>query len=274
MIRCLNSKFFAIISLALLLFLAFASNASALRVSGVILQATPDPGEHVSLVMEVGLGENDTPANVIIDVMDWLQTPEGDNLDVESYPNPYSAKNMLEVTPSRLHLEPGKSERVNVVADIPADASPGGRYAILRVHAAPDIAQSAGAISNEVAIKALLALNITGPGIQKTGEIASLNVEKPLAVNQCNVSLLFNNTGNIHYKILTEASLKDKDGNVLASATIPPFSSVLPGASRLQQLSLLSARPLKSESYVVEVNVSLEDGGLLATRSIPISIGS
>lgn len=262
---------FPFILLALLLFLLSASTVSGLRVSGVILQATPAPGEHVSLVMEVGIGQNDTPVNIAIDVMDWRQSLQGDNNAVESYTSPYSAKKLLKVTPERLHLEPGDAQKVNVEADIPQEAKSGGRYAIINVHAAPENADISS-VSTEVAVNALLALNITGPGIQKSGEITYLKVEAPSSANQYNVSMIFNNTGNIHYKILTEVMLEDKDSNVLANSTIQPFSSVLPGASRLQQFFLTPAEQLHPGAYTIEAKVSLESGRVLASRSTEINV--
>jgi len=61
---------------------------------------------------------------------------------------------------------------------------------------------------------------------------------------------------------------------VLANATIPPFSSVLPGAARLLQLSLVPVQRLLPGTYNVEANVSLENGGMLASRSMQINVGA
>ncbi|MGV8126737.1 MAG: hypothetical protein ACP5PV_05965 [Methanothrix sp.] len=273
MIKIFDVKILVIALIALTLFITSAPHASALRVSGAILQAAPHPGERVNLFMDVGLDKNDSPANIVINSMDWLQTPHGNNLAVDYYPSPYSAKDLLKISPSSIHLEPGESQRVNVVADIPADANVGGKYAILNIHTVSGTSGDGSSVRNEVAINALLALNITGPGIQKTGEISSLEIEEPVAANQLNVSLIFNNTGNIHYKILTEVELKDIDNNMLANATILPYSSVLPGASRMQQIMLVPSKPLRSAVYDVEAKVSLESGKLQDKRSTSIAIG-
>jgi hypothetical protein len=224
--------------------------------------------------MVVGLGKNDSSTNIIIDAMDWLQTPQGDNLAVEDYPNPYSAKDLLKITPNSFHLEPGESQSVNISADIPEDAKAGGRYAILGVRTSPKAAAGIPTVGIVAAINSLLALNITGAGIRKSGEITSLEIENPTAANQFNVSMIFNNTGNIHYKIRTEFVLADANQNVLANSTILPSTSVLPGASRRQQILLVPAKPLRPAAYTIEANVMLESGEPLATKSISISIES
>jgi len=262
----------ATVLLAILLFTALASTVSSLRVSGVILQAEPAPGDRVDLSMEVGLGQNDTPTNFSLEVMDWQQSLQGDNNAVENYSTPYSAKNLLKVAPSSFYLESGDAQKVTVEVDIPKEAKAGGRYAIINVHSAQEGVTGDSVVSTHVAINALVALNVTGPGIQKSGEITNLSAEEPSSANRQNVSLIFNNTGNIHYKILTEMVLKDNEGRVLANATILPISSVLPGASRLLQLSLIPAERLLPGTYIVEAKVSLENERMLASRSAQLKV--
>ena len=55
-------------------------------------------------------------------------------------------------------------------------------------------------------------LSIKDTEMIKTGEISKIELDAPILAEQQNLSLIFTNTGNIHYRALAKADLKDKDG--------------------------------------------------------------
>ena len=68
-------------------------------------------------------------------------------------------------------------------------------------------------------------------------------------------------------------NLKDKDGNVLTSAsTKPSFSSIIPSNSLLIKLVLSPEEKLESGDYSIASEVSTEDGEILATKDISFKI--
>ncbi len=101
------------------------------------------------------------------------------------------------------------------------------------------------------------------PGESQTimvkGEITRLTVDTPVSDKQQDVSIMFNNTGNVHYKVQIDAFLKDRAGNVLANASAPLSNNIIPGALRVFNLSLKPEDPLKSGEYNVSAEVRLDD---------------
>lgn len=251
-----------------------ASPASGLKVSGVILQGTAEPGDNVSFNMEVGLRPGDAPTNFSLDAMDWVQSIKGENQAVQSNPGPYSLKDLLVITPQRFYLEPNTSKTVTVNATIPKDAIAGGRYAIVSVHSAPEEHTAQSSISNQLAINALVAVTVSGPGIHKAGEVTSFAAVKPVSGSEQNMSLLFNNTGNIHTKIKTEATLKDKDGITVANVSVPYTSYILPGAARIIDFSFKPERRLKAGAYTAKASSTLDDGTVLSSKTTEFDITS
>lgn len=274
LVRMIKPKRFALLFVTILIFGAI-SPASCLRVTGAVLLATTTPGEQFNFHIDVGLGKNDTPANFSLDVNDWKQSLMGDNDAVANNPGLYSAKDLLTVSPQSFHLDPNSSQIVTVGAIIPADAKPGGRYAIISIHNAPEKnGTSKYMVNNQFAVESLVAITISESDTQKQGEISNLTISEPVSAKLQNLSLIFNNTGNIHYKVLTEAALKDKDGKILANASVPLTSSILPGAARLIEFSFKPESQLKSGTYTAEAMISLEDGTVLAKRDTHLAIKS
>lgn len=247
------------------------SPVSGLKVVGVVLQESGSPGDHLSFDMEVGLDQNDTPVNITADVMDWKQGLDGANNAVENYPSPYSAKDMLTVTPKSFHLEPNGTQKLAVEANIPMDAAPGGKYAMISVHRALENNQAEGPVRTEVAVNTLVLITVSEQSLQKTGEITDLTLDKDSG-EQIDGSLIFNNTGNVLYKIMTEEILKDSNGKVLGNASVPSGSSVLPGAARLIKFSLQPENKAGPGTYTFNATASLEDGTVLATKSTEFEI--
>jgi hypothetical protein len=95
------------------------------------------------------------------------------------------------------------------------------------------------------------------------GEITDLTVEDAFSDEEKEMSLVFKNTGNYHYKALARAELEDADGNVLASASTPlSITSIIPPNSRLFRLTLTTDK-LNPGTYSVSATVEREDGTVL-----------
>lgn len=259
--------------LIVILFIGFASPVLGLKVSGVILEGTAVPGDHKSFNMVVSLDKNDAPKNLTVDVMDWKQGLHGENNAVDSYSSPYSAKDMLTVSPKSFHLEPNSSQKVAVEANIPSEVKPGGKYAIISIHDTPEKGPEKG-VKTQVAINSFVLITVSEQDLQRTGEISLLKVDEPILSKELNGSLMFNNTGNVLYRILTDEVLYDSSGKVLANTSVPSGSSVLPGVARILAFSLKPQGELSPGTYTIEASIRLEDGTPLASKSIPVEIKS
>lgn len=213
------------------------------------------------------MNRNETPENLTIDIVDWKQALDGQNYVANSTSSSYSAGDILTVTPKSFFLKPNATQNVAVEADIPANAKPGGRYAIISLHRAAEETESKSGVGVQVVINSLVRLTVSGEGIKQTGDISSLDMARAVSSKQPEGFLIFNNTGNIHYKILTEETIKDKDDQVVAKASVPSDSSILPDAARLIKFTFNPTSPLQPGTYTLDANVSLEDGTALATKS-------
>jgi hypothetical protein len=264
----------AVLALLLLIFLPCTQ---AVIVSGVIFNPEVNAGEHVSHEITVSQKSTENATDLTIDLYDWNQTIDGSNIVGEegSVKTPYSAKSFLNVTPSSLHLEPGSTKKILVEGDIPADTSPGGRYAIVSIMDSPKLAGkgegTAGLVSVVVGYKALIMIKVRGDILQ-TAEITDLSVEKPISPKQQNVTMTLKNTGNFHYKPDIELAIKDKNGNILANDTLVTNSSIIPPFSHNFRLSLKPENGLEPGKYLISARVSLKDGTKIASKEMEIEI--
>jgi hypothetical protein len=104
----------------------------------------------------------------------------------------------------------------------------GGRYALISVHSpasGDEALGSEGMVGVAVAINSLVRLTISGTELQRTGEIADLSTAGPSNAQNQNISLIFKNTGNYHYKAQAEAALKDKAKAICFASSQTPLSS-------------------------------------------------
>ena len=264
----------AVLALLLLIFLPCTQ---AVIVSGVIFNPEVNAGEHVSHEITVSQKSTENATDLTIDLYDWNQTIDGSNIVGEegSVKTPYSAKSFLNVTPSSIHLEPGSTKKILVEGDIPADTSPGGRYAIVSIMDSPKLAGkgegTAGLVSVVVGYKALIMIKVRGDILQ-TAEITDLSVEKPISPKQQNVTMTLKNTGNFHYKPDIELAIKDKNGNILANDTLVTNSSIIPPFSHNFRLSLKPENGLEPGKYLISARVSLKDGTKIASKEMEIEI--
>ena len=264
----------AVLALLLLIFLPCTQ---AVIVSGVIFNPEVNAGEHVSHEITVSQKSTENATDLTIDLYDWNQTIDGSNIVGEegSVKTPYSAKSFLNVTPSSIHLEPGSTKKILVEGDIPADTSPGGRYAIVSIMDSPKLAGkgegTAGLVSVVVGYKALIMIKVRGDILQ-TAEITDLSVEKPISPKQQNVTMTLKNTGNFHYKPDIGLAIKDKNGNTLANDTLVANSSIIPPFSHNFRLSLKPENGLEPGKYLISARVSLKDGTKIASKEMEIEI--
>jgi hypothetical protein len=170
----------------------------------------------------VAAGEDGTP-KVILD-------------DQAAANNPYSLKNWVN-PPASLQLVPREIKTMTITINVPANASPGGHYGIIRFTAtAPSLNGTGVAIS--ASLGSLVLMTVNG------------NVKEQLSVKQFSVShngrttKLFEsgpldfatrltNTGNVHEQPVGQIIIKDMFGKRLASVNVNlPPKNVLPQSTR------------------------------------------
>ncbi|MDD4652215.1 MAG: hypothetical protein PHQ34_08285 [Methanothrix sp.] len=232
------------------------------------------PGDHITHQLITQSDMNESAMDLQVGVFELEQSPEGIIQAVEENPSArsYSAKSFFRVSPANYHLDPGKTATVEVDGDIPSNAMPGGKYAIIQVHSVPkenNDTKNSG-VSVSAAINTVVRIAITGGELQKTGSIESLVVESA-PKNQQDINLTFKNTGNIHYPVIVDVILKDSRGVVLANTTQSP-GKVYPTATRIFKLSLKPNEKLAPGKYTISSTISLEDGIVLTSKDTEFEV--
>ena len=255
--------------IAISLLLALINAGTCLQVTGIIVEGDYPPGGHISHQLFVNSDKNESPMDLRVDAFDVAQSTEGIAQAIErnSEAEAYSAKSYFKISPSSFHLNPGESATVQVDGDIPNDAAPGGKYAIIQVHSMPqnssDIKKSGVSILS--AINTLVRITITGGTLQETGEISNMKIEAENS-DQLNLNMSFKNMGNIHYHVIADVFLKNAEGTVLGNMSQASGSNIFPTATRIFKLSLKPNEKLAPGKYTISSTVSLEDGTVLASK--------
>lgn len=256
------------------IFLALLPLGTGLKASGIVIEDEAVPGQHLSNEITISTDKSENPMDFQVDVMDWVQGPNGENRAVnESEQKVLSARSFLKVSPTNFHLEPGDSQKILVNGNVPNDVGSGGRYAIIDAHTISSGSKNGGnSLGISYSLNTIVRITIAGSELIRTAEISKLNIDQPISNKQQNVTMVFNNTGNIHYEAQPEIILKDKDNNTIADDIAPVTNNILPFASRIISLSLKPGQALKAGIYSVNGIVRLTDGTILATKSAKLDI--
>ena len=265
----------AIFSVTLVLLLLASGVASAgLGVVGAKLDKNVDPGDKFTHVMQVKSDPTDNPVNISVDIFGFGQGDDGSTREINASKDtsPYTARPFLTIIPDSFHLDPGKSQQVTLDVDIPKDiVGSGGRYAVVKIHTLP---VGKGMVEFSTGIYVPIRLTINGSEILDKGEIESINLEKAQYDSKQILSIWLKNTGNHHYYPILNALVKDKEGNIVANASVPRGIALLPTYSRLFKTFLNPDTPLKTGTYNVNATISMEDGTVLAAKGTSFEVKS
>lgn len=253
--------------------LAISPATASLAITGAMFNTDAAPGEHISHELNVSLS-SDEPAsvNMATDLMDWYQYPNGLSIGIKDSPDitPYSAKNFLSVSPATFTLSPGSHQKVEIKGDMPS--GDGCKYAVVFVHTVPKAAKEGTGVAISFGMNTMVLLTISGSKLIKTGEIDNLSFEEPISSKQQNLTMIFKNTGNYHYKVNASAFLKDEKGDILSSDSHNTKESIIPTARRIISFSIVPKSELTPGNYSVEAKVTLADGTVLATKETGFEI--
>ena len=268
---------FKVFLYAICILLSAIPLASALGLSGGIFVAQVSPGEHIKHDISISTSKNESSLNITINILDMLQGPHGETLARNlSASNPYSARSFLRISPSSFHIEPGGSQKVLLEGDVPSQAGPGGKYAVLNIRGSPNqtgIPKSTSGVNFVIAINGIVELMISKEKTVKTGTITKLGAQEPVLGTQQNISMMYNNTGNIQYNFKTNGALMDENKRVLANASTASGIPIMPGALRFINFSLMPKKELQPGTYDINATVRLDDGTVLASKETEFKVG-
>lgn len=211
----------------------------ALEIAPPLVLLRADPGETITTQISIRDIASD-PLIVSATVNDFGAEGESGipKIDVDAAnDSPYSIIDWVEPL-GQLVLEPREIEQLPVTINVPANASPGGYYGVIRFTAKADELDTSG-VALSASIGALVFIRVNGEA-QEGLEIVELYASKegrkgwffdgkPIEFN-----MRVKNTGNVHEQPVGKVAVKDMFGNLLADLVINKENEnyVLPGSIR------------------------------------------
>jgi hypothetical protein len=240
-----------ILSLALFSVVVFATHQSsaqtpttpatpgqALEIAPPVLNLTADPGESIQANISIR-DVSTSPLVVTSEVNDFTANGEDGTpklLLEEGETSPYSLKAWVAPIPS-LTLKPKQIESLPVTIRVPADAAPGGYYAVVRFTATPPELEDTG-VSLSASLGTLILLRVNGDAKE------SISVEQFTASKDGTVGSVFDaapldfivrlrNEGTVHQQPTGRIAVKDMFNNHIANVNVNlAQANVLPGSVR------------------------------------------
>jgi len=267
----MHNKRFVFLSLAMVIMLlclslaatpVFADTGLTLSPFGAIaLNVTP--GEKTTQQMVLTLGTQSQAMDIAVDVVGFGSALDGTPQVIQPAQDTdtYSARSFITVDKPSFHLDPGGSQTITAAIAVPANVGKGGRYALIHIHQLP---QAGGAGAQSVSsFNIPVLLTIQGTTLIQTGKITGLTTSAVTSGQPIIILTYFQNTGNIHFKVEGEVTVKDAQGQTLDKISIPlSASSILPGATRQLTATLPSTSALAT-GYTIDSKVTLQDGTVL-----------
>lgn len=249
---------------------AYAS--PGLTVKGTLLESDVSPGEIITHDIEISLSADKQPVNIKLEVKSFGQNPDGtcNPLNPDQDINAYSACSYITLDKYTFRLNPGESQIVKASIHVPAEASDGGKYAVIQVSNQPDDTKLLGVA---VAINIPILLTLKNDSQVHTGSIESVNIGQIVNHKPIEIYADYINTGNQHYKIKGIMHIKDNSGNVLDMLySNAGINSILPVQLRRIKFSFIPAENLPPGSYTIEAIVLSEENQILAEKETTLDI--
>jgi hypothetical protein len=253
------------------------SGGQALEIAPPVINLTADPGETVTT--KISLRDiSSTDLLVRGQVNDFVASGEDGTPKIlldEGEANPFSMKSWFEDLPS-LTLKPRQIENLPVTINVPADAAPGGYYAVVRFTATPPELEDTG-VSLSASLGALVLLRINGQA--KEGltieEFSATKDHKATAIFESSpvpFTVRLKNTGTVHEQPAGQITVTDMFGKKVGTVNVNlPPRNILPQSIRKFEQSLDSSvignKPLFGR-YTAELKVTYGTNQPPVTKTI------
>ena len=254
----------------LCLLLVLPATVSAISVTGSKYTGSIAPGGTDTHTMTVSIGSDENPADLLVEVYGF-----GQNMD-QGYSavtqandaSPYSARSFITLDTSSVHLVPGVEQSIHAKISVPANAGPGGRYALIYIHALPGKGQS---FTTAVLVPVMITITGTAPTV--TGSITNLSVGEVTVGQPITVTTTLKNTGNYHYyHTVNTVTVSDATGNPVGNfSTQPSAYAIIPG-NTVQYTVTPKLQNLPAGTYTVDSKVLLESGTVLDEKNTTLSV--
>jgi len=210
----------------------------ALEIAPPVMTLNGNPGQKV--VVQINLRDVASDSlNVTNQVNDFVAAGEDGTPKIlldNKEEDPYSMKSWFATIPSFLMI-PRQIKTLPVTINVPANASPGGHYAVIRFTGKPPTLNGTG-VSLSASLGALVLFTVNGKTTEKlsvdelsvshNGKTGTLLEAAPLTFTE-----KFKNSGNIHEEPTGQVVIKDMFGKTVGAVNInTPPRNILPQSIR------------------------------------------
>ena len=219
----------------------------ALEIAPPVITLTANPGQTIKTQI---LLRDISSSNLIVtgETNDFVAAGEDGTPKVllsDEGNNPYSMKKWI-VPPAQLSLVPREVKSLTLTINVPADASPGGHYGIVRFTGRAPSLQGTG-FSLSASLGSLILLTVNGNvkedlsirefAVLHDGKVGKFFQSGPVSFRQRLV-----NNGNVHEQPVGQVVIKDMFGKKFAAVNVNlPPKNILPNSTRKFEEPLDSA---------------------------------
>ncbi len=216
-----------------------ANAGQALEIAPPVITLSADPGKVIKTQINL---RDISSTNLVVkgQVNDFVAAGEDGTpkilLDDQDNANPYSIKGWVAPLPDLLMI-PKQIKTLPVTINVPADASPGGHYGVIRFTATPPELKGTG-VSLSASLGSLVLINVSGNvkesmtvqefSVSHNGKSGKLFESAPVSFTE-----RIKNTGNTHEQPVGQVKITDMFGKAVGAVNVNlPPRNVLPASIR------------------------------------------
>jgi len=262
----------AIVTMIILGGLMFFGRASALTIIPPRIEVAANPGQPVELTIKL---YNETDKEQILYTSAANFSAEEDE---EGIPKFYDLGNSedglakwISIESGPITVNPMERKEIAFKINVPANADPGGHYAALFFSSQPASNINSGSgVGVTEKIGALILLRVSGD-IQEAGKLVEFKLKNPQTFYDhlpVGLTLLFQNTGNVHLKPVGEVKITNLFGAVSEKIAVNKQiegsgKNVLPNTSRhLEAVWTRGPLEVKANGFFDKVNAEINNFAL------------
>lgn len=210
----------------------------ALEIAPPVVNLSANPGQ--TITTQVSLRDISSSKLVVSnEINDFVASGEDGTPKIlldETEPNPYSMKTWIAPL-AQFTLAPKQIQKINVVINVPANASPGGYYSVIRFTGTPPELNGTG-VSLSASLGSLILLRVNGDAKEQLGiqEFSANNGGKSSTLFEStplNFVERIKNSGNIHEQPAGQVVITDMFGKTVAAVNVNlPPRNILPNSIR------------------------------------------
>jgi hypothetical protein len=214
----------------------------------------------------------DSDIGILVYTQDWVYNPDGSKSFHAAGTKPLSCARWISLFPKKFQLPSGGDMAVQYTINVPQEAT-GGYYAVIFFESVPvdSLEKQEGMMVHFAGrLGSIVYLEVEGQTTRQ-GVIKSVDITPPRSDKPLEMTLSYENKGNVYIGADGTLNIIDEEGNVYGKETFGPVNT-LPGDTRQTKVEWLGE--LEEGTYYAIVTLDIgTDEPLVEERKITISSG-